>query len=357
MGDFVTPYSDSTAVVIDGQDPNQSMSKPRANESRPAQQQQQGSSSTTTTASKVGKGLPVRRNFGASSSAATEAASEAMSAPLRVAKQFTISVPITIDPASDVGSEKSVHIGEAMRLGVLSAVGETGADAEHLLVESIKGKAYLSRCGKSIAVSLEGVEGLQGQAAIHVGADGAIASEANFMAHANEITEGALYIADDYRKDTLRKRAAGVTTIHTAESLKQHELSHAALGLHVHCASPVWKVLENGLPADLKAELNRKRIAFNEGADNEVHVKITDKATYNKAKAHLINTSMSQAVHHVDVTTMKVKLADAFGDELAAVPATLQAAAPAVKSAHTSAIHYGTLDLAVKFYQDITPVE
>lgn len=348
MSGLVTPYSDSTAVEIDGKDPNASMSKPRAPPANPA---------SSSTAAKISKGLPApaRRNFGASSSQA-EAADEALGQPLRVAKEFTISVPVMIDPASDAGSEKTVHIGEAVRAGVRQAAGDMGADGEHLLLESVKAKAYLTRCGKSLAVSIEGVEGLNTQAAIHVKANGEIASEANFMAHANEITEGALYRADDYRKDTLRKRAAGVTEIHTAESLKVHELPHKALGLHVHCASPVWDVLDKGLPADLKAELARKRIAWNDRTNEEVHVKVTDKATYNKAKAHLINTSMSQAIHHVDVTNMQVKFADAFGDDLAAVPASLEAAAPAVKSAHTSAIHYGTVDLAFKFYQDVTPV-
>lgn len=362
---LVTPYSDSTAVVIDGVDPNQSMSKPRDSAPR------QSTTTTTTTtpataASKVGKGLPVRRNFGASSSA-NELEEESLALPLRVSKKFTISVPVVIDPASDVGCEKCVDVGEAMRAGVRKAAGDLGADAEHLLVESIKGKAYLTRCGKSIAVSIEGVEGLNSQAAIHVDANGAIASQANFMAHANEITEGALYLADDYRKDNIRKRAPGVTEIHTAASLKAHELPHKVLGLHVHCESPVWDTLQKSLPADLKAELNRKRIAWNRYVNEkdhgmgteiqDVHVKVTDKATYNKAKAHLINQSMSQAVHHVNLTTMKVKLADAFGDDLAAVPATLQAAAPAVKSAHTSAIHYGTLDLNVTFYQDVSPMQ
>jgi hypothetical protein len=288
----------------------------------------------------------------AAASSSADKAEEQESAGFRVSKKFTLSVPIQIDPAMDNGSEKVVkNMGAAIRELVSAAAGGVEADAEHLLVESIEGKAYLANCGKCIAVSIEGVKGIHPAAAGQVRADGSLASSCNFVAHAGEITTGSLYAADKSHKDTLRFKAAGATEIHTDESLKVHEDQNKH-GLFVHCASPVWTALTN-LPDSLHAELSSKRNKYNDGSDEEVTIQIHDKATYAAARAHLIAQSRANAVHHIDLTGMQVKFADAEGAELNNLPAALEGAAQAVKTAHSSTMHYGKLDLAVKFYVDV----
>lgn len=347
MSNTASAYSASNDFTAQGEAPGSTMPKPPP------------------TSGQISKGLPTpaRKKFGAAARGKEEA--EVINTA-RVSKKFTLSVPFEVDAAVDNVSEKVVaNLGNAVRRLVARAAGNVSADAENLLVESIEGTAYFSKCGKAVAISIEGVDGLVTQAAGQVRSDGTLASECNLTAHANEITEGALYVADTSLKHALRNNAKSVGDIHTQESLEAHE-DLTRHGLFVHCASPVWSALR-GLPEELKQELNVKRSTYNavvaavdKGlkprsalASIKSHVLFDDVDTYGKAKAHLIAQSRANAVHHVDLTTMQVRFADAEGNNLSDLPVALEGAAQSVKAAHSGAVHVGKLDLAVKFYVDV----